>query len=451
MRPRGRRLVLTLAATAMLLAAIVAALRWMTPSHVFGTRTVLLVIAVVASGYVAIAVVVALATAGATRRALGRVALAVAAGLLVLSCLELPTLAFDYDWRLLLARRDEAFFGRMKPWKSPWNVPDAERVFRRPADLDVKGRAHGDCVAWLGIAAPREYDYDLHYDGRGYRNARTLDHATIAVIGDSFVEAAFVATDDLFTTRLESALTEPVVNLGVGGYGPQQELVVLERDALPLAPRLVLWFFFEGNDLNDARRFDHDASDSAGSELAFETRSCVANAAATIARLLAPPLRADTNEARRSCGMHAADAAGRGTKVYFPYPAHPMNSPDERALASVERTLARADAACTAGTARLVVVFVPEKYRVYHDLCRFPADSHVHGWKLSDLPARLSAWAGRKGVEFLDLTPPLRAAAAGTRQVYFADDGHWNARGHDVVAAVLADAARPLLATGPKR
>ena len=51
--------------------------------------------------------------------------------------------------------------------------------------------------------------------------------------------------------RLQELTGRPVANLGVAGYGTLQELKVLEKYALPLEPRLVAWFFFEGNDLDD--------------------------------------------------------------------------------------------------------------------------------------------------------------------------------------------------------
>ena len=47
-----------------------------------------------------------------------------------------------------------------------------------------------------------------------------------------------------------------MANLGVAGYGAAQELIVLNRDALPLQPRVVAWFFFEGNDLYNDYQFE---------------------------------------------------------------------------------------------------------------------------------------------------------------------------------------------------
>ena len=52
----------------------------------------------------------------------------------------------------------------------------------------------------------------------------------------------------------------------------------------------------------------------------------------------------------------------------------------------------------------------------------------------------LAAYAAGHAEPFIDLTEPLRAA--GFDRVYLADDPHWNAAGHQVVA----DALRPFLA-----
>jgi hypothetical protein len=41
-------------------------------------------------------------------------------------------------------------------------------------------------------------------------------------------------------------------------------------------------------------------------------------------------------------------------------------------------------------------------------------------------------------IQFLDLTPALEQNAAAGRAVYFADDAHWNAAGHELAAQELA-------------
>jgi hypothetical protein len=59
----------------------------------------------------------------------------------------------------------------------------------------------------------------------------------------------------------------------------------------------------------------------------------------------------------------------------------------------------------------------------------------------------MRAFCAERGLAFLDLTPVLEAAVGSGRNVYFPDDSHWNAAGHDAAAAALAEflAARGLL------
>src|SRR5205823_13062293 len=90
----------------------------------------------------------------------------------------------------------------------------------------------------------------------GFRNVRDLREAKVVVLGDSFVEGGLVAADNLMTATLERLLGCNVANLGQSAYGPQQELAVLKRYAGPLRPRLCIWTFYEGNDLEDVERYE---------------------------------------------------------------------------------------------------------------------------------------------------------------------------------------------------
>ena len=50
----------------------------------------------------------------------------------------------------------------------------------------------------------------------------------------------------------------------------------------------------------------------------------------------------------------------------------------------------------------------------------------------------VASFCRREGIAFLDLTPDLSRVAAQGENVYFPDDSHWNARGHQVAAGRLA-------------
>ncbi|WP_447968823.1 hypothetical protein [Nitrospira sp. M1] len=82
----------------------------------------------------------------------------------------------------------------------------------------------------------------------------------IAVLGDSYMEARQVALEDSFVRRLEVYLqacdTHPyqkieTLGFGQGGYSTTDELLTLKHHVWPYSPDMVLTAFFHGNDLVD--------------------------------------------------------------------------------------------------------------------------------------------------------------------------------------------------------
>ena len=54
---------------------------------------------------------------------------------------------------------------------------------------------------------------------------------------------------------------------------------------------------------------------------------------------------------------------------------------------------------------------------------------------LNDL---MREFCAREGIAFVDLTAELQSTLSTGRNVYFPDDSHWNAAGHEVAARSLA-------------
>jgi hypothetical protein len=88
--------------------------------------------------------------------------------------------------------------------------------------------------------------------------------------------------------------------------------------------------------------------------------------------------------------------------------------------------------------AKLVIVYVPNKFRVHCDSCKYPDDGYGKQWKPNDLPSRLESWCKLNEINFLDLTPGLKESASRGELVYFTDDGHWTPKGHEVVSDALS-------------
>jgi PAS domain S-box-containing protein len=94
--------------------------------------------------------------------------------------------------------------------------------------------------------------------------------------------------------------------------------------------------------------------------------------------------------------------------------------------------------------ARLIVVFAPTAFRVYHDIASFEKGGGPTAppWVLDDVPDRFRKMIGEisPDIGYLDLTPALKSAARNGSPVFLYDDTHWSTKGHHVVAEALAEA-----------
>jgi hypothetical protein len=102
------------------------------------------------------------------------------------------------------------------------------------------------------------YETDRH----GFNNPDALwdgPAPEIAMIGDSFTHGSCVSRDQNMASILQRRFG-PTLNLGVGGDGPLLELAALTEYAEPVRPKIVLWVFCEGNDLNEDLPFELKAS-----------------------------------------------------------------------------------------------------------------------------------------------------------------------------------------------
>ncbi|VAX24292.1 hypothetical protein MNBD_NITROSPINAE02-113 [hydrothermal vent metagenome] len=93
-------------------------------------------------------------------------------------------------------------------------------------------------------------------DEHGYNNPMGLwskDTIDIIAVGDSFLHGACVHQGSDIVSHLRTSYPNSL-NLGYAGNSPQLELATISEYARPLKPKVVLWFYFEGNDLEDVIR-----------------------------------------------------------------------------------------------------------------------------------------------------------------------------------------------------
>jgi hypothetical protein len=356
--------------------------------------------------------------------------------------LELPALTGFFDYR-------ELFYPRI-----PGSLGSHNRVyqpgiaFSRPAHDEFESVQLGGAAIHYRLVGHRRYRARHRYDARGYRNTRDLEKADVVLIGDSFLEGPRVDQDVIVSEVLGERLGVPVASFGQSDYGPVQELQVMRKLALGLEPRIVVWFFYEGNDVVFLEHYGERLALTIQDEERFVRRSFTLNALDYLIR--AANLNALGSQGDRRWASWI-DAAGQRERIYFTAAGSPPSSNREAALESVLRVLKAARRDAHAAGARFLLAFVPMKLRVYRDLVSFPPDSESQRWKLDDLPQRLGAWAQQNSIPYLDLTRPLFSAAEAGALVYLADDAHWSPEGHRVAADHVAATLRPWLNEGGGR
>jgi hypothetical protein len=95
----------------------------------------------------------------------------------------------------------------------------------------------------------------IHYrsDSRGFNNADAawqLPALDIAALGDSFTHGYCVPRHEGFVDLIRQR-DGATLNLGIAGDGPLLMLATLAEYLPRLRPKIVLWFYYEGNDLTD--------------------------------------------------------------------------------------------------------------------------------------------------------------------------------------------------------
>jgi hypothetical protein len=91
-------------------------------------------------------------------------------------------------------------------------------------------------------------------DRYGFRNKNSLwDDEKIqwVILGDSLVHGACVNDKDTISERIAFYSKESILNLGIQGHGPLMELSALKEYAKIKKPKNVIWFYYEGNDLDN--------------------------------------------------------------------------------------------------------------------------------------------------------------------------------------------------------
>jgi hypothetical protein len=262
-----------------------------------------------------------------------------------------------------------------------------------------------------------------------------------------------VQASETFCARLQQRLNarrapgDPlyrVINAGVQGYGPVEELSFFEHVASRFEADLVLVAVYVGNDAMEA----YDSGDAVLPRSASE--QVAAGPVPTITTQPSPWPLWMRRLVRRSMVLQTirlrtltllerygrVRAIDRALTMYLP-----VLPPDmERGLAVARECVRRIAATAAANGARTAIVLVPARFQVddrnYESLEAIVAESGQQ--LLRDAASeRFASSLSGLGLPIVDMLPALRAASGKTR-VFMRSTAHFTKDGHEVVADALA-------------
>ena len=307
-----------------------------------------------------------------------RVAINLATLLLLAASIELPAWAGWVDYSYFLLPKGFGYEGPLNARLDP-----AWISVRPPYDrfTSVQG---GDTARTLGIETGLRYRASWQGDRNGFRNTHDFRQAPVVLLGDSFIEGYKVPQESTCAARLGEMLGLDVCNLGQCDFGPCQELNALRRLAIALRPRVAVWFFFEGNDLQDIDAYEAAIRDWHGyvaRRQRYANRSMFYIARSRLDQWLRGYRIPDPEEVRRHTGSLKPDIPGSPLAMYFGEPSFSIGRHELALLAKTEEILACAKAACDAHGIALLVALVPLKQRAC--IASFAISAATRGRRLS--------------------------------------------------------------------
>lgn len=289
-------------------------------------------------------------------------------------------------------------------------------------------------------------------DQHGFRNEEPWnDDLDLVVLGDSFTAAE--AIQNPYWTGLSDSL----LSLAFPGSGTIEQRLLLEAYGLPLQPETVVLAYFAGNDLSDNRVFLQMRRQ--GMSIADRVHQNRSPLEYLVTVHLALYLRDIIHKANISdCHYPQVAATDPATPVAFFDQMLPILALDADALRASDMFQATLSSILEmsqdleARGIRFVMMYIPQKAELYWPYLNAEGKGAIASFVAAsasslaadmidqNISAQRDLWlsvALEQRIEFLDLTPALRAAIENGQSPYFFADTHWNQLGHDLARQEL--------------
>lgn len=310
-------------------------------------------------------------------------------------------------------------------------------------------------------------------DANGFRNSPPeKDAYEIVALGDSFTRSSGVAL--AWPQILAENTGSDVLNLADVGFGPQDELKVLQQYGLKKHPQWVIMAYFEGNDLYDAAAYDQ-----ATPFILFRFGRYILgqSVAAWQDRRSSAASRVVTSDYRYPITMMVNHKEFE--MVFFPSYISWLSLSGETITVSqnyrlVRDTILEVQESSKAADAKFLLVYVPSKSHVYLPYLNNPetvasvftgvsqielddtgflqftntkVTPELVRQHMDDQANLLADFAAEHNIYYLDLTPVFQEEAGSGAQLYYTYDTHWNQLGHNLAAEAINEYLKEMLSS----
>lgn len=298
-------------------------------------------------------------------------------------------------------------------WKNKANTEGIHKISESTSSVKINSKELRD----------EEYEY-------------TKDSGTfrILVFGDSFTWGYGVEAEEIYTEVLEDKLGDDfeVINMGVPGYGADQEYLLLKREGIKYAPDLVIFGFDVFTDACDVynpvryRYYSKPKFDLLDGKLVLTN----------VPVPISPKFYQKIN--RIFSGLRSyIFIRDRILSVTFirqklaetlQYSNHSKcddsvrESEDIRNL--VSKLISEADGFMKSNNGELAVVIMPSRWQIYEGASTFQNDF-------------LREFGQEQNIKTIDLLTGFKESAERGADLYYKKDAHWNKEGHELAAELI--------------
>lgn len=322
---------------------------------------------------------------------------------------------------------------------------DPDKVFEhKPGIASILKRQEFETHVQISSQGLRDRDYPLE---------KPLNITRIAMIGDSFVFGFGVELNESITKLVERKLNAggkhtEVMNFGVSAYGTEQEYITLKNDVLQFDPDIVVIGFFP-NDIKENVKFNlfdyGNGTLAEGKKHPVTLPQKIRNMVSWHSHLYSLfyfSVMENQKLASVLIKMHIINKPFVDPSQDFNVLLYSKEETPEFSLAmeKTEALLAEMSQTLKKGKIGFVVLLIPTREQV--DPWKFSGFAKKNNLKEGNLNTTkvqqsLTPFLKKEGAIVVDPLSEFRSQNQ-NNSFYFTIDGHWNERGNELAATILA-------------